>query len=137
MSQEVRCPKCGAIAAPGEAFCGECGTRLPAAPAPVAAPSLPPPPPGGGASGLVMFLRGSGLLIGIILIVLALTLCGCGVLTAATTYPTAQTDLAGKDAAYALGYYLAPVLVCFLPGMLFGLVGAFVALFPFAFGRRR
>jgi hypothetical protein len=78
-----------------------------------------------------MFLRGSGLFVGIIVLLVALLLCSCGGLMMISQEPLTTTE----DPAYALGYYIAPVIVCCVPGALLAVVGVLIALFPFAFGR--
>ena len=141
MSQEIRCPNCGTVSVPGETFCGECGTRLPVAPPPTplytpVGTATPTTPPSGGTGGLVTFLRGSGLLVGIIFLIVALLFCGCGGLLAISQPPPETSGMSSSESlGYTLGYSMAPLLVCCLPGALLAVIGVLIALFPFAFGR--
>ncbi|MBU0495914.1 MAG: zinc-ribbon domain-containing protein [Chloroflexi bacterium] len=137
-TERIQCPNCGAMTEPGETFCGECGTRLAVA---VSPPTYVPASPAQAASkdsGLVMFLRGSGLILGIVLLVLALLLCGCGGLLTASQPPPDTAGMTSSEAmGYQIGYQLGPALFCCLPGGLLGLLGLLAAIFPFTFGRRK
>jgi hypothetical protein len=79
-----------------------------------------------------MFLRGSGLLVGLIALGVALVLCGCGALyifAPEAGGATTETDI--------MNLRLGAAMVCCLPGLLFAIIGALAALFPFTFGRRK
>jgi hypothetical protein len=148
MSEERNCPNCGAALMPGDIFCGECGARVQesayaAAPAeafddasseaareplvqeprlaaePTAGEYIPPPPAPGKAEGwdvmqILTIVAAAGFLLAS-----ACLCCGAGLALVPTeSYPTLEENL-GFSA------------ICFVPGVILGLVGVGAAYLGF------
>jgi hypothetical protein len=77
-----------------------------------------------------MFLRGSGLLVGLALLGLALLLCACGGL-----YIFMPDIGEATDPVEMTNIQMGAAIACCLPGTLLAIVGVLIALFPFTFGR--
>ncbi len=115
----MKCPKCGSEVAPGDVFCGNCGTMvLPDESA--AAPPAPPP--------VVAPLedkRRKAMTIGIILVIAGVILCLVGlVLGVAFTFASQGDDLSlAESASVSAICCLTPFA---LPGLLMAAIGGVV-----------
>lgn len=149
MSEQTTCPNCGAALMPGDIFCGECGARVqtpaydvaPAAPLedvspqpveeplseepglaaePPAGEYIPPPPLGKKASDWTAS-RIVAFIVAVVFLILSLCFCSLGgfALIPTEDYPTVGDSL---------GFATA---LCFVPGVILGLLGIGAAYFGF------
>ena len=146
MSEERTCPSCGAALMPSDIFCGDCGARvqaptfsaasdealddvspevagIPLATEPTAGEYIPPPPVKRETSGdtalrIVVIVLAVGFLIA--------SLCFCS-LGGFALVPTEEYPTVAEDFGFATA-------LCFVPGVILGLLGAGAAYFGF---RRR